>query len=309
MVNKLIKTAAGLALSGILGTSAPAKADMFDTLPDYSGDNTAYVEQETPRDESNVSLYGNTSEAPFIPQVDLFPSQDITIPARKITVEDYLEQNNIDYSSQFTTNWWEYPINLAGSYVLTVAWHEFGHYALANLFGMDNVQMHGPDFSRGLMASVSWEGNPSQFQRTLLSSAGMGFTTIGNVSLTSLLQNDVLPDWSRSFAATTSLMMMLDRHRYILFAGVKHFAGLGNNSANDVANIIENNFSSPVAQDAAYGVLMAASVIELALRWEEIWYLMNTIAGRQVEVPEGAGIMPGLYPYGSTLMLGASGTF
>ena len=314
-----LKTAiAAIGLASLV--SAPAKADVFDRVPDYSyiNNNPAYIEthqQESPSQAFERVLEPSTEEtqesmeSPFTPAVDLFPSQDITIPAGEITVEDYLDENNIEYSSQFTTSWWEYPINLAGSYVLTVAWHEFGHYTVANLFGMDNVQMHGPDFSRGLLASVSYEGNPSQLQRTIMSSAGMGFTTIGNLSLTSLLQNDVLPDWSRSFAATTSLMMMLDRHRYILFAGVKHFAGIENNSANDVASIVNNNFSSSEGRDAAFGVLMAASVIELALRWEEIWYLANTIVGRQVEVPEGLGIMPGLYPYGSTFMLGASGEF
>ncbi|MDI6737311.1 MAG: hypothetical protein QME12_02225 [Nanoarchaeota archaeon] len=313
-----LKTAiAGLALASILSASAPAKADMFDNVPDYSYvNNSSYVEahrQESPSEAYARVLENNEStgilKAPFVPQVDLFPTEDLRMPARHITVEDYLEQNNIDYNSQFTTSWWEYPINLAGSYVLTVAWHEFGHYAMANLFGMNNVQMHGPDFETGLVASVSWEGNLGQFQRTIMSAAGMGFTTIGNVSLTSLLQNDVLPDWSRSFAATTSLMMMLDRHRYIWFTGVKHFAGIENNSANDVANIVENNFSSSEGRDAAFGVLMAASAVELALRWEEIWYLMNTIVGRQVEVPEGLGILPGLYPYGSNLMIGASGEF
>ncbi|MDD4878786.1 MAG: hypothetical protein PHO02_07205 [Candidatus Nanoarchaeia archaeon] len=327
----LKKAAAGLALAGILSASAPAKADMFDTIPDYSYvNNTAYVEahrQETPAEafERVLEPAENTGilEAPFMPRVDLFPSQDITIPAREITVEDYLDENNIDYTSQFTTNWWEYPINIAGSYVLTVAWHELGHYTLANLLGANDVEMHMFDgeCSGGSVACVRYRREScedrfcrnivrdvGQLQETIIAAAGMGFTTMGNVALTSLLKNDALPDWSRSFAATTSLMMMADRHKYIWSSAIQHWARM-DMGGSDIEHIMRINFSSSEAKDAAYGVLVAASAIELALRWEEIWYLMNTIARRQVEVPEGLGIMPGLYNYGSTLMLGASGEF
>jgi hypothetical protein len=254
--------------------------------------------------------------------VDLFPEQDIIIPAREITVEDYLDENNIDYTSQFTTNWWEYPINLAGSYLLTVAWHEFGHYAMAGIFGADNLEMHIFDGEcSGSIACVRFKESTcrdrlcrsidydlGQLQRTLISAAGTGFTTMGNLALTSLLKNDVLPDWMRSFAATTSLMMMADRHAYIWSSAIKQWANIDMGNS-DFGYILETNHLSEREKDAAYGVLVAASAIELALRWEEIWYLANTIIGRQVEVPEGLGIMPGLYPYGSTLMLGASGEF
>ncbi|MFH1066202.1 MAG: hypothetical protein V1734_06860 [Nanoarchaeota archaeon] len=322
----MIKTAAGLALASIL-SAASAKADMFGTVPDYSYiNNTAYV--ETHRQESPSEAYERvlepteSTEAAFVPRVDLFPEQDIRIPAREITVEDYLTENNIEYSSQFTTKWWEYPINLAGSYVLTVAWHEFGHYAMANILGAKNVEMHFFDGDcNGSIACVTHrvgtcrdrlcrgiDYDLGQLQRTLISAAGTGFTTIGNVSLTSLLKNDVLPDWMRSFTATTSLMMMMDRHRYIWSSAIQHWAGMGS-GFNDFENIMDANFSSSEAKNAAYGVLFTASAIELALRWEEIWYLMNTIVGREVEVPEGPGILPGLYPYGSTLLLGASGEF
>lgn len=324
------KTAAGLALASIL-SAAPAKADMFDTIPDYSYiNNTAYIEthqQESPAEAFERVLEPSEDtgilEAPFVPQVDLFPAEDLRIPAREITVEDYLNENNIDFNSEYTTNWWEYPINVAGSYMLTLVWHEFGHYTMANIFGAENVQMHIFDGEcGGSLACVKYKAGTCRdrlcrsgidyevgsLQRTLISAAGTGFTTMGNIGLTALLKNDILPDWARSFAATTSLMMMADRHIYIWSSAIQHWAGM-KNVGSDFENIINANFSSPEAKDAAYGVLVAASAIELALRWEEVWYLMNTIAGRQVEVPEGLGVMPGLYPYGSTLMLGASGEF
>ncbi|MEK6864540.1 MAG: hypothetical protein AABX27_04555, partial [Nanoarchaeota archaeon] len=241
---------------------------------------------------------------------------------REITVEDYLNENNIDFNSQFTTSWWEYPINLAGSYALNLVWHEFGHYLVANMLGAEDVEMHFFDERCGrslgcvsylalvckdrLCRDVEWKVSP--LQRTAIASAGVGFTTMGNVALTSLLKNDVLPDWMRSFTATTSLMMMADRHAYLWISAIKHWAGI-DNPGSDFENIINTNFSSPAARDAAYGVLAVASAVELALRWEEVWYLVNTIIGKETEVPEGLGIMPGLYPYGSTLMLGASGEF
>jgi len=319
-----IKTAiAAIGLASLV--SASAKADMFSNVPDYSANNTAYAEQETPIQES-ASLYGTAAEAPSLEAVssshDLFGAENLQIPAREITVEDYLSQNNIDFNSEYTTSWWEYPINIAGGFMLTLVWHEFGHYAMANIFGAEDVQMHIFDGEcNGDIACVtrragvcrdmlcrSIDYDLGQLQETLVSAAGMGFTTIGNVSLTSLLENDLLPDWARSFTATTSLMMMIDRHRYIWGSAIKKWAGIGSET-DDIAHIINRNFSSSEAREAAYGVLVAASAIEIALRWEEVWYLMNTIAGRQVEVPEGLGVMPGLYPYGSNIMLGASGEF
>lgn len=329
MAKIITKAAAGLALVGILSASAPAKADVFDTLPDYSYvNNSAYVEthqEESPSQafERVLEPSESAAEAPFVPQVDLFGTEDLRIPAREITVEDYLNENNIDFNSEYTTSWWEYPINAAGGFMLTLVWHEFGHYAMAGMFGAKGLEMHIFDSECGEsgLACVKYikgycrdrlcrdyVSEVSQLQETIISAAGTGFTTMGNVGLTALLQSDSVPDWSRSFIATTSLMMMADRHRYIWSSAIKHWAGM-ENTGSDIDNIITTNFSSPEGRDAAYGILVAASAIELALRWEEIWYLANTIVGRQVEVPEGLGIMPGLYPYGSTLMLGASGEF
>lgn len=321
------KAAAGLALASILST-APANADMFDTVPDYSYvNNSSYVEthqQESPSQafERVLEPTENIQEAPFTPMFDLFPADDITIPAREITVEDYLNENNIEYSSQYTTSWWEYPINLAGAYALTLVWHEFGHYTMANIFGAEDVEMHLFDGECGssaacvkytagicrdrLCRSMDWK--VGQLQRTLILAAGVGFTTMGNAALTSLLKNDALPDWARSFVATASLGMMLDRHTYIWNSAIQHWAGMENRGS-DFEQIMNTNFSSSEGKDAAYGVLIAASAIELALRWEEVWYLVNTIIGKETEVPEGLGILPGLYPYGSVLMLGASGEF
>jgi len=324
-----LKTAiAALGLASLV--SASAKADMFDTIPDYSYiNNAAYI--ETHQQESPSEAYARvlelsaeeTQESPFTPAVDLFQMPDLQInDDLRMTVDDYLEANNIEPSYQYTTSWWEYPINAAGGYMLTLVWHEFGHYTMASIFGAENVQMHIFDGEcKGSLACVrykagtcrdrlcrnmEWEVGP--LQRTLISAAGTGFTTMGNLGLTALLKNDILPDWSRSFAATTSLMMMADRHIYIWSSAIKHWAGM-DMGGSDFEHIINANFSSPEAKNAAYGVLFAASAIELALRWEEVWYLVNTIIGKETEVPEGLGIMPGLYPYGSTLMLGASGEF
>ncbi len=312
------------ALGLALLVSASAKADVFDTIPDYSltADNTAYAEQETPRNESNASLYETASEAPSLGD-NLFQMPELQLNNdSRIAVENYLEQNNIDYNSQYTTSWWEYPLNIAGSYILTLALHEFGHYTMANIFGAENVEIHFFDRECGnrpacvsyekivcndrLCRSMEWR--VGQLQRTLISAAGTGFTSMGNIALTALLKNDVVPDWMRSFTATASLGMMLDRHTYIWASAIKHWAGI-DDTGGDFDNIMDTNFSSQEAKDAAYGVLFAASAIELALRWEEVWYLVNTAIGRQVEVPEGLGILPGMYPYGSTLMLGASGEF
>ena len=289
----ILKSAlAGLRIAVTLAGASAVKADEYGA--DLSNtDNIANTENIAPYEAHDT--------------FDAVPELQLAQPS--LTVEDYLESKGIEPEYEYTTPWWEYFIDIPAAFVLTVVWHETGHYIVANMFGYENVQMHGPDFGRGLMASVSWENaNPSQLQRTLVSAAGVGFTTGANLGLTALLKNDIVPDWMRPITATTSLMMMADRHRYIWSAAIKHWAGMSMD-ANDIESIVTTNFHSIEGQDAAYGVLVAASAIELALRWEEISYLVRTAIGQEVKVPEGLDIMPGLYPYGSTLMLGASGEF
>ncbi|MFA5888243.1 MAG: hypothetical protein WC852_06045, partial [Candidatus Nanoarchaeia archaeon] len=101
----LKKAAAGLALASIL-SAAPAKADMFDTTPDYSYvNNSAYVESH--REESPSEAYARvlepsaeeTQESPFTQAVDLFQMPDLQInDDLRMTVDDYLEANNIEPS-------------------------------------------------------------------------------------------------------------------------------------------------------------------------------------------------------------------
>lgn len=322
----MFKAAAGLTLASLV-SAAPAKADLFNTTPDYSYiNNSSYVEthqEETPSQAfEHVLETPEILEAPFVPQPNLFPADEIRISARHITVEDYLEQNNIDFNSQFTTSWWEYPLNIGGGYIASLVLHEFGHYTLAQMFGAQDVEMHILDGQCGSAPGCvkfrmqtcrdrlcrDVDRYVGQLQETLIYAGGVLFTTGGNIAITSLLEEDLVPDWSRSFVATTSLFMMADRHAYIWNNAIKHWMGK-ESPGNDISNIVNSNFSSPEARDAAFGVLVAASAVELALRWEEIWYLVNTAIGRQVEVPKGLGILPGLYPYGSVLMLGASGEF
>ena len=315
----LTKAAAGLALASIL-SAAPAKADMFGIVPDYSADSTHYARQSA----GPALVYEDSTAEDILPlERDMLQMPDFEISPREATIEDYLESKGIEPEYEYTTEWWEYPINVAGGLGLNLIWHEFGHYLVANIVGAEDVEMHffGGGVCGDSIACVTHtlgrcrdrlcrniDLDRGQLQETLISAAGVGFTTGANLGLTALLKNGMVPDWMRSFTATTSLIMMLDRHQYIWSSAIQHWAGI-DNTGSDIENIITGNFASPKARDAAYGVLFAASAIELAFRWEEIWYLMNTAIGKQVEVPEGLGIMPGLYPYGTTLMMGASGTF
>src|SRR3989344_7991713 len=42
----------------------------------------------------------------------------------KISIEDYLEKNGIEPEYEYTTKWWEYPLNITGGFVLNVGLHE-----------------------------------------------------------------------------------------------------------------------------------------------------------------------------------------
>ena len=117
-----------------------------------------------------------------------------------------------------------------------------------------------------------------------------------------------MPDFMRSFTATTSLMMMLDRNRYIWTAAIQNYAHLDISTSNDLHNIMKLNFDNKTEIDTAYGIVLTASAFELFLRREELGYLIFTALGKKVKVPEGIeGIKPGLYPVDKGFMIGIVG--
>lgn len=227
---------------------------------------------------------------------------------KKISIEDILEDNGVEPEYEYTTRWWEYPINITGAFVLDVVWHELGHYTSANLMQCEEVSFHGPNPEKMTVASVSWDCSSNDFKRTIAYSSGALFTTAGNLALTGLLKDDDIPDFLRSFTATTSLMMLLDRHRYIWISAIQNYARAEISTSNDVHKIMKINFADQSEIDTAYGVALTASAFELFLRREELGYLIFTAVGKKVRVPEGVeGIKPGLYPVDKGFMIGIAG--
>ncbi|MEK6905081.1 MAG: hypothetical protein AABX24_01645 [Nanoarchaeota archaeon] len=234
-------------------------------------------------------------------------SKEKELEKKKISIEEILNENGIEPEYEYTTRWWEYPINITGAFVLDVVWHEFGHYTVANLISCENVEFHGPDPNKKTISSVSHNCS-GDFRETIVHSSGAVFTTAGNLALTGLLKNDDMPDFMRSFTATTSLMMMLDRHRYIWTAAIQNYAHLDISTSNDLHNIMKLNFDNQTEIDTAYGIVLTASAFELFLRREELGYLIFTALGKKVKVPEGIeGIKPGLYPVDKGFMIGIVG--
>ncbi|MDP3698563.1 MAG: hypothetical protein Q8R47_03170 [Nanoarchaeota archaeon] len=137
--------------------------------------------------------------------------------------------------------------------------------------------------------------------------AGVGFTTLGNATLTSMLKYELVPEAIRPFTAATSLMMMVDRHYYLWSTGIKNFARIDIKSFNDIHKIMRFHFNEKNL-DLAYGIAMSVSALELFLRREELGYLINTALGKPAEIPRGIeDLNPFFYMSDKALIVGLQG--
>lgn len=167
--------------------------------------------------------------------------------------------------------------------------------------------MHGP--GKGVIASVHTSyGENIKSKRTAFYLGGVGFTTIGNIALESLLNTNNVPKSLRSFVATTALFMLFDRHRYLWFTAIKSFSGMKINDMNDIKQVVDTNLGHEKNNNTIYGVALAASALELYLRKDDIWNLVKIAVGKETNLPKGnSDIELGTYFSNNGLFFGARG--
>ncbi|MEA3378061.1 MAG: hypothetical protein U9Q69_00320 [Nanoarchaeota archaeon] len=213
----------------------------------------------------------------------------------------------------YSTKWWEYGLYIPLAYVATIGLHESGHFTLAHLFGFKDIKMHGPNLKEKLVSSVSYMPNEqyrnSKLEQDLLSGAGVAFTTIGNLTLTSLLRYDSIPDKLRPFIATTSLMMMTDRWRYIFSGAIQHAFKIKMADSHDINSMVTNHVKSRKWQNVTYAALALGTALEAYLRKNEIQYLFNVIAGKKVKVEKGRQMYMMSNPIKQGFMVNIGGQF
>jgi len=185
--------------------------------------------------------------------------------------------------------WWEYAVNIPAAYVSTVLLHESGHYVLAKAFGARDVRMYGPGRKAGSIAMVSYK-QPffrkfSTLQRVSVHAGGVLATTAGSLALEEMLRQEVVPEKLKAITATASLMMMIDRWRYVLLTVPKVLAGYKSTS-NDIMNITKHLSSSKRTQGLIYGLLAAETMVEIYLRWDEVEWLYATAIGEKAKPPK-----------------------
>lgn len=211
----------------------------------------------------------------------------------------------------------ECALNLAGSYALTVGWHELGHYTMAKSLGFEDIELHGPSLDKGAVARVSYDQTyPRQpdWRVGLARGGGFIFTTTGSVLLTQLLKNNLLPASARSFTATTSLLMLAERHVALWSSAMKNYLRTEKAPSDDVDHLLKLSFDQQSTIDIAYGLALGASILELSLRDKELGYLICTAFGLREGIPEcrkeyssGSSWQPVVYPIGEGVMMGVSG--
>ncbi|RME54286.1 hypothetical protein D6777_04305 [Candidatus Woesearchaeota archaeon] len=260
-----------------------------------------------------ATVKANTNK-PNVQQVKTTkPNRDIQKPNLEQRINSYenkFEKHVIlDKKITYNTKWWEYLIYIPLAYATTVLWHESGHAVVAKAFGYKEIKLMPPNFKKGYILSVQAKmpTKPTTLETDIFAGSGVAFTTLGNVALTTLLRHDAVPKKLRPFVATTSLMMMLDRWRYVLTSAKNHFF-YKSYKGDDIDMIISNHYKSKRGKDIAYGVLTGLTLLEMGLRYEEIKYLVYTIIGREEKV-ERNEIYVRATPIYSGAMLNVSGNF
>jgi len=201
--------------------------------------------------------------------------------------ESFLEW--LDEPRKGGLEWWEYAVNIPAAYISTVLLHESGHYVLAEAFGARDVRMYGPGKKLGSVALVSYA--PPHFRKfnTLqwasIHAGGILATTAGSLALEETLRQEVVPEKLKAITATASLMMMIDRWRYVLLTVPRVLAGY-KSASNDIMSIANDISDSKKVRGLIYGLLAAETMIEIYLRWDEVEWLYATAVGEKVKPPK-----------------------
>lgn len=183
------------------------------------------------------------------------------------------------------------------AYGLKIFWHELGHYSTARMMGYES-SIHGSGTINGdfhlAYTEIRWDGHRDlpRSHDFLFSSAGIGFTTIGNTLLTNYLVNTDNDNSFRPFLGALSFVMMIDRYTYVTNSAVWHFSGQEAVNGDDVYSLIK---STGINEDVGYALLLAGTITEAVLRWQEISYLYQTLIGNNPEY-EQSGIIFSFVP-------------
>lgn len=200
-------------------------------------------------------------------------------------------------------------VETALAYGIRQVWHELGHYVAAHAFGYGAV-MHGPqiDGNQSYIAytDVSYGDEVNNTTGDMvISSAGIGFTTIGNIMLTNYLVNADADNSIRPFLGTLSIMMMVDRYAYVTGAALLHFSGQEVFRDNDVSRVL--NWAG-IGKDAGYAMILTGTIAEAALRWREFAYLYQTAVGNNPEY-KPSGFVFSFVPGEDSVRLSFGGQF
>jgi hypothetical protein len=210
---------------------------------------------------------------------------------------------------EYTVPWWQHLIQIPLAYGFTVLWHETGHIVMYKAYGYRHIKLLPPNFKEGYVLAVESKYpylgyKPGIFEHDLTSFGGMMFTSMMSISLTSMLRVNKVPKKLRSFIATTSLIMMFDRFRYVFTSALKYAFKKKMSPSDDVYSIMSNHFHSKKSLDIAYGVLSSVTVLEIALRWREIRDLIYIALGRKVTYKPNI-----IYVNATPAILGRGATF
>lgn len=174
--------------------------------------------------------------APFSDAFRNFPSY---LLLNGVAANEYFESNDFinleehvklfdDYNEK-PFDYWDWslkiPLNTFAAFVGTVFWHELGHARAAFYLGGKDIQIHVPDFSRGLFGSASYipKKDMSALEENIITAAGVDATsTMGNYLYQSLKSGNI-PEGMKPFVATTALFMSADRHRNLWSSAIRNF--------------------------------------------------------------------------------------
>jgi len=179
-------------------------------------------------------------EQKFLPELSQIPAYEVD------KEESQKEEMEVDKPIDWTNYFVKIPFNAGLSFIATVFAHEIGHATTAKLLGAKDVKIHGPNFSKGLMGSSSYTppDNLTDFQENLISSYGTGTTSFLSDIFYQALKEDQIPDALKQLTATTSLMMLADRHRYIWSSAIKNYLRMDICPFDDFNQIMQRSFDS-----------------------------------------------------------------
>lgn len=162
-----------------------------------------------------------------------------------IDIEKHFEEESTDpdYKHLFLA----LPANIITGYATKLFWHEaIGHALTAKYLGCEGIEIHGPSITYGSIASTSFIPKElNDFELNLINAAGTEATTNAGLALYEALKNNKVPESIKPWAATTSFLMLLDRHQYILGTVLLHYLGKEIHGGNDFHSIMTGAFEKP----------------------------------------------------------------